>query len=73
MIVEVHSSDGGGYTQEISQVTGRPLTQLAIVALDGLEGVTVKNVEIYNAADWQEGPKPKGVALAPKSVARWDS
>ncbi|KAJ3925883.1 MAG: hypothetical protein NXY57DRAFT_1043734 [Lentinula lateritia] len=73
MSFKVHSSDGGGYTQEISQVTGRPLTQLAIVALDGLEGVTVKNVEIYNAADWQEGPKPKGVALAPKSVARWDS
>ncbi|KAJ4478740.1 hypothetical protein C8J55DRAFT_489546 [Lentinula edodes] len=69
MSFKVDTSDGGGYKQETSQVTGKPLTQLAIVALDGLEGVTVKNVEIYNAADWQDGPKPKGVALAPKSAA----
>ncbi|KAJ3928563.1 MAG: hypothetical protein NXY57DRAFT_964424 [Lentinula lateritia] len=69
MSFNVDPSDGGGYAQEKSQVTGKPLTQLAIVAVDGLEGVTVKNVEIYNGADWQGGPKPKGVTLAPKSAA----
>ncbi|KAJ4500099.1 hypothetical protein C8R41DRAFT_863433 [Lentinula lateritia] len=62
-------SKSGDYAQETSQVTGKPLTQLAIVALDGLEGVTVKNVDIYNAADWQGGPMPKSVKLAPKSAA----
>ncbi|KAJ3912302.1 hypothetical protein F5877DRAFT_84955 [Lentinula edodes] len=58
----------GSYAQETSRVTGKPLTQLAIVADDGLKGVTVKKLFVYQEdSNWQGGPPYKTVKLVSES------
>ncbi|KAJ3900189.1 hypothetical protein F5879DRAFT_925648 [Lentinula edodes] len=63
-----YTDGSGSYAQETSRVTGKPLTQLAIVADDGLKGVTVKKLFVYQGdSNWQGGPPYKTVKLVSES------
>ncbi|KAJ3926072.1 MAG: hypothetical protein NXY57DRAFT_1043576 [Lentinula lateritia] len=63
-----YTDGSGSYAQETSRVTDKPLSQLAIVADDGLKGVTVKKLFVYQAdSNWQGGPPYKTVKLVSES------
>ncbi|KAJ3872491.1 hypothetical protein F5051DRAFT_432979 [Lentinula edodes] len=63
-----YTDGSGSYAQETSRVTGKALTQLAIVADDELKGVTVKKLFVYQGdSNWQGGPPYKTVKLVSES------